>query len=121
MELEKEMYARYKYHCKQKIGKIYSVNLSKDIFMTDNLVILSNEDVVKVSDILKASYNLIDLIKIGDYVNGSPVCHISEDGDGRIWLYTGNNYIYGFLESEIEDIVTKEQFDIEKYLVRYDV
>lgn len=119
MRLEKEMYARYKYHCKQKIGKIYSVNFSKDIFMTDNLVMLANEDVVKVSDILKASYSLIDLIEIGDYVNGKEVADIISDDEGNITdiVYTEETEMQSYSLLPIKNVVTKEQFDIEKYVV----
>lgn len=57
----------------------------------------------------KFSSNLIDLIKVGDYVNGVEVIEIK------------NNKIYfnDYLEEpeNIESIVTKEQFDSMKYEV----
>lgn len=76
-----------------------------------------NEDVLK-KDIIKASYNIIDLIEVGDYVNGNPVCQIKKDEHGRTWIYTDSNYKYGYLEEDIVDVVTKEQFSREKYIVK---
>lgn len=119
MSPEKIMYARYKYHNKQKIGKIYSINYSQNIFIKDDLVMLTNEDVVKTSNILKTSNSLINLIEIGDYVNGKEVTDIISDDEGNVTdiVYTveieGQNYSL----LPIKNIVTKEQFNAEKYEV----
>ena len=118
MELKKGMYVRYKYYYKEKIGKLYDINFSKDLFITDNLVVLTNEDVVKESEILKASNSLMDLIEIGDYVNGYLVDDI-EHYDSKTYL----NLHFNELEwrpiyiEDIKNIVTKQQFDAEKYVV----
>ena len=66
-------------------------------------------------DIIKASHNIMDLIEVGDYVNGNPVCIIKEDEHNRKWIYTDSNYKYGYLEEDIKSIVTKEQFESMKY------
>lgn len=74
-----------------------------------------NEDVLK-KDIIKASENIIDLIEVGDYVNGKEVLNISEFKDGSRYIefdegrYLCKNY-------QIESIVTKEMFDSVKYEV----
>lgn len=118
MSPEKIMYARYKYHNKEKIGKLYDINFSKDLFITDNLVMLTNEDVVKESEILKASNSLIDLIEIGDYVNGILVDDIGLI-DGKTYLnlhFDELEWDYIF-DKDIKNVVTKQQFDIEKYEV----
>ena len=118
MSPEKIMYARYKYHNKQKIGKIYSINFSQNRFIEDDLVMLTNEDVVKTSEILKASNSLMDLIEIGDYVNGYLVDDI-EHYDSKTYL----NLHFNELEwrpiyiEDIKNIVTKQQFNAEKYEV----
>lgn len=71
-------------------------------------------------DIRKSSPNIIDLIEVGDYVNGSKVIktnckleYIDDDSDTGVneiydGLETEKNFIY--FEYEIETIVTKEQF-----------
>lgn len=69
------------------------------------------------SDIVKASHNIINLIEVGDYVNGNPVCQIKKDEHNRIWIYVDSNFKYGYLEEDIVDVVTKEQFDREKYVI----
>lgn len=62
-------------------------------------------------DIVRASYDIIDILEIGDYVNGSPVCLIKTDEKDRTWVYTDNNYKCGYLKNDIESIVTKEQME----------
>ena len=42
---------------------------------------------------------------------------LKKDEHGRTWIYTDSNYKYGYLEEDIVDVVTKEQFDREKYVV----
>lgn len=118
MSPEKIMYARYKYQNKQKIGKIYSINFSQNRFIEDDLVMLTNEDVVKTSDILKSSNSLIDLIEIGDYVNGILVDDIGLI-DGKTYLnlhFDELEWDYIF-DKDIKNVLTKQQFDIEKYEV----
>ena len=69
-------------------------------------------------NIIKASYNLIDLIEVGDYVNGYRVDLIDEI-DGRKYLdlhYVECEWRYTFNE-DIKSIVTKEQFNSVKYEV----
>lgn len=68
-------------------------------------------------DVIKASYNIIDILEVGDYVNGSPICLFKTDEKDRIWIYTDSNYKYGYLENEIKSIVTKEQFEQMAYKV----
>lgn len=66
---------------------------------------------------IKSSSNIIDLIEIGDYVNGNPVCLIKEDEHNRKWIYTDSNYKCGYLEEDIETILTKEQFEKMMYKI----
>ena len=72
---------------------------------------------IDVEDISKASHNIIDLIEVGDYVNGLLVTRICEDNE------TNKKYInlYGSIseweEDDIKSIVTKEQFECISYMV----
>ena len=72
----------------------------------------------------KSSPNIIDLIEVGDYVNGHRVNFI--DGDREYFVisfgndaYTlksqFNDDIYWLAKDDIKSIVTKEQFEAMKY------
>lgn len=67
-------------------------------------------------DIIKASHNIIDLIEVDDYVNGSKVQEIGE-GYVEIEEYSGLNNDMPFVvkTEDIKSIVTKEQFESMKY------
>ena len=56
----------------------------------------------------KSSSNIIDLIEVGDYVNGFPIIHKEND-----ILKCG--LLVQFKENEIRSIVTKEQFSSMEY------
>ena len=77
-------------------------------------------------DIIKSSDNLIDLIEVGDYVNGYLVKDIDYAFDDVVMNNKNarrvpyidcdkNNYI-----DDIKSIVTKEQFAFVKYEVKYE-
>ena len=57
------------------------------------------------------SFNIIDLIEVGDYVNGSEVTSIEKNR----WLAFGNNDWYIPNSGGIKSIVTKEQFESMSY------
>ncbi len=77
----------------------------------------SDEELEKIkSHIKKASYNIIDLIEVGDYVNGMQVSRICFDEDGeRILNFYGS--ILELINEDIKSIVTKEQFSQMEYKV----
>ena len=71
--------------------------------------------------ITKHSFNLIDLIEVGDYVNGE---EIKEIGIIRIGLYKGQKALFTqnyagkyFRNEDIQTIVTHEQFKAMEYKV----
>ena len=75
-------------------------------------------------DIVKHSKNIIDLIEVGDYVNGYKVLVIEKHF--QVQPYRINIMVYKTKDAEfwisleeetIEDIVTKEQFESVKYKV----
>lgn len=73
----------------------------------------------ELSDVIKAGENIIDIIEVGDYVNGRKVDKIAfVNGDYYIKTKVSNTCNYDYLpEHLIEDIVTKEQFESMKYIV----
>lgn len=62
-------------------------------------------------DITKHSPNIIDLIEVGDYVNGCNVVDVKEYG---VVVSGGFGEIY---LSQIDNIVTHEQFNSIKYVI----
>lgn len=59
--------------------------------------------------ITKHSKNIIDLIEVGDYVNGKYVFDVFEK-DGKKYLKVDCMYGY-YSEDEIGEVVTHEQFE----------
>jgi hypothetical protein len=68
----------------------------------------------------KASHNIIDLIEVGDYVNGEKVGYIDDcEGAMKQFYYESENpnEDCGHWFEEIKSIVTKEQFESMEYKV----
>ena len=61
------------------------------------------------NDVIKSSPNIIDLIEVGDYVNGKSIC--KNACDDLIFTDTGVD----LEEKDIKSIVTKEQFASMEY------
>ena len=66
--------------------------------------------------IIKASHNIINLIEVGDYVNGY---YVEDVFDNYVNVSTGSNYFQkpSINADEIKSIVTKEQFEQMQYKV----
>ena len=87
-------------------------------------IFYTDENVIKKC---KASYNIIDILEEGDYVNGSKVIDISIIGkDKEKWVWVeqmedtdnkyGDDYV-GYNNEQIKSIVTKEQMEQMAYKV----
>lgn len=125
MKLEEGMYIRTKdKKSVQYIRKI--VDLPEDIRYGSIVVDKDIHNVKWVSkkNVLKVSENIIDLIEVGDYVNGYLVKDIDYAFDDVVMNNKNarrvpyidcnkNNYI-----KDIKSIVTKEQFNSVKYEVK---
>lgn len=106
------------------IGKIeiknymgYSDWLIDTLYYNDDEIIDDWTCGIKEYDILKSSPNIIDLIEVGDYVNG---CLVSEIKDKWLILNYADIETYEQLERKnenIKTIVTKEQFEQMEYKV----
>lgn len=93
----------------------------------ENKVLLINEDMLnndfyyfhKGEKIVKHSKQLIDLIEIGDIVNGMEVLDIHKPRD--LWepieIRVDSRYTNFILAEDIKTILTKEQFDANCYKV----
>ena len=119
LEISKGMYIRFNGF----ISKIGHINTSKKgntyvQFKQPNGLLAHT----RIENIDRASFNIIDLIEVGDYVNGKRVDEIALIED--VWFVktkVSNIDNYDYLpERLIEDIVTKEQFNSMKYVVERD-
>lgn len=129
MELKEGMYVRTKYNdfCNcVVIRKIDEIDEDDNKFWIDEYVFDTygdEQNKICEEDVQKASFNIIDLIEVGDYVNGHLVIDKYNDNDdyGRdftnITLEDSSLLNKGIIESEIKSIVTKEQFESMKYEV----
>lgn len=72
-------------------------------------------DIIK-SHIVKTNHNIIDLIEVGDYVNGLKVIDIVEN-DIYISDYYAESYIGIVKVKDIKSVVTKEQFKNMEYRI----
>lgn len=120
MELKEGMYVRTKEGEISKIKWITSQrwegleNTIEASFMLEN-----NESLEYPRDNFKSSFNIIDLIEEGDYVNGKKVdkiCFLEDTYYIKTKVSNTGNYDY-LPEHLIEDIVTKEQMEAIKYVI----
>ena len=114
------MYVKFKTLSNQvKVGQIQLID--------NSIYELDNNEVTADKYIVKASYNIIDILECGDYVNGSKVIDISIIGkDKEKWVWVeqmedtdnkyGDDYV-GYNNEQIKSIVTKEQFEQMAYKV----
>ena len=116
MKLEVGMYVRTEYGIEKivKIKESCTFAGFEEIINTDK-----NEyrDFIEHSKIKKASHNIIDLIEVGDYVNGYLITTISEEY-GTLFAEDNAGYLLASIyEKQIYSIVTKEQFEQMEYKV----
>ena len=108
----------------RKIISLYDINVKRE---KQKLLILDKSFEgcrysVRENKVLKSSSNIIDLIEVGDYVNGQLVKHIAyfEGVEEPIKkLIFADEYhlipIEVCEQNEIKSIVTKEQFEAMEY------
>lgn len=133
MKLKKGMYVRTKYGIIDKVTIDYNGHCNNPNCNCKHVSCKKNyyDD----EDIVKASYNIIDLIEEGDYVNGYKIDYINLNCETPFLRsnqpYRVDNTLYStliekgkdynqplhFYEEDIKSIVTKEQFDSMKYEV----
>ena len=120
MKLEVGMYVRGKYYSyKGKIGKIIkNYNGDLEIAYKDSIVkttvssfIDDNFDINGKQYV--ASHNIIDIVQVGDYVNGVEVISVDDE-----WITMSDTQVpilKSIANGLIKSIVTKEQFESIKY------
>lgn len=129
MRLKKGMCVRYRYYNEQKIGKIDFIK--QDELLDDNFIGLTNDNGVLEGNILKASDTPIDLIQENDLLEvrykiksnayQKEVVQVIKNDAGKLYVNTFVKKI--FIEDfdiygvEILSVLTKEQFESQKYYV----
>ena len=94
--------SQYKYYDTTNIGKLLCIPLSNGTF-------------ANIEDIVKASYNIIDILKVGDYVNGHRIEEIDFDDEE---IFTDSEYYCGVVEfCNIKSVITHEQMEQRAYNV----
>ncbi len=125
MKIDVGMYVRTKNHNGfaggiGKIEKIQEDKIHKTKWITLDRSLDGISFLVNISEIVKTSYDIIDLIEVGDYVNGYKVVQVSKSLEGRKYITTEayHKINYGnIFEKEIKSIVTKEQFKAIEYKI----
>ena len=118
MKLEVGQFVRLKsgYIC-----KIININDFREPNMKYGVEANYLKDVMFIGDedILKASYNIIDILEVGDYVNGCYIQEIKSLKDNVMVCMLDSDYefVSTITNNEIETIVTKEQFEQMAYKV----
>lgn len=123
MNLEVGMYIRTKYCgiCDEiairKIIKIDKIN-NNWFYIDKNVCDIYKDYTNKINtvNVEKASFDIIDILEVGDYVNGYYVEDIFET---FVNVAVGSNYFQSptIYEQDIKSIVTKEQFESTEYRI----
>lgn len=123
MKLEVGMYARLQNDAENIVIINRIANVFKNTILTENDGSIYQGEYTK-ENVIKASYNIIDILEVGDYVNGYIVEEIKRGYDGKIWIDNGTRghdeggeYTIWKRNEDIKSIVTKEQFKQMEYKV----
>lgn len=107
----------------ERIAQIKSIDYEAEIYRFDRIIYINDfsmkEDVLYNNEmfkklIVKHSKQLIDLVEVGDFVNGKLI-HKIDKGSNYCYLYYGNCKTY--VDYQIKTILTKEQFKANCYKV----
>lgn len=110
MKIEVGMYVR----TNEGIGTVQRIYNNKN----DCTVKFKKGHVKKWVTIFKTSNNIIDLIEVGDYVNGVLVESIYSREEDKMCFHTfGTEIMIEVTKENINNIVTKEQFESMSYKV----
>lgn len=101
----------YEHYYNQHIFNKYIFNVEHDYGDT-----LTDDEFNNIDKLGKVKENLIDLIELGDYVNGHRVIDFMLENDKRKGIIV-DAAVWGFDADEIKSIVTYEQFESIKYKV----
>lgn len=104
--LEVNMYVR----TKLGIGKLLYFNEELEEWVNEEYNYYTEDFIVK------ASHNIIDLIEVGDYVNGYKLLY--QDSHYSYFDTDTCDWIYIKKDEQIKSIVTKERFEAMQYEIK---
>ena len=125
MKLEVGMYVRTPYGIDKIKDIVLNGNLYEDsgLYLEKGIKLVCGKEEMKN---LKASHNIIDLIEVGDYVNGYMITDFSneyydeelDDYVERFSIVLGNEeQQYSIPPKDIKTVATKEQMEAIQYKV----
>lgn len=127
MKLKEGMYARTKGFGICKLYREFfedSVDVGIGIIPEIDGFFIDEKEInyIEKNEILKARFNITELIEAGDYVNGYKVLEIVKGfkvlvDKLELNTYDGNYYLKQFTNNQIKEILTKEQFESIAYKV----
>lgn len=120
-ELRENMYIRTKDGIIAKVDYIDddTIFFDKDLYRTygDGIDFLEKDNLERI---VKASYNIIDVLEVGDYVNGYKIGYI-DDCKGAMrefyYDYENSNEDVGHWEEDIKSVITHEQIEQISYRI----
>ena len=114
-KLEPNMYVRLVNDVEDIVIINKIANVFETTILTENDGSIYQGEYTK-ENVVKASYDIIDLIEVGDYVNGEIVTKVSLDNIECNYIEIGYSYNRkGLRNKDIKSIVTKEQFSSMEY------
>jgi hypothetical protein len=123
MELKVGMYVRLVNDVEDIVVINKIANVFETTILTENNGSIYQGEYTK-ENVVKASYNIIDILEVGDYVNRYPVTAILSSNNKvyEIQVKRPNNRTGVWIErirknEDIKSIVTKEQFENMEYKI----
>ena len=112
-KLEVGMYVRTKW---DSICKLVNINDCREPNMKYGVEANYLKDIMFIGkdEIKDASFNIVDLIEVGDYVNG---CRVHKIGNCLTIILDNEENISWINPNDIKTIVTKEQFESMSYRI----
>jgi hypothetical protein len=116
LELKENMYVR---NCYGRIAKIEDIE--DNIAYCDNWLYQRYEEFITfidlnnekdINEITKVSFDIIDILEVGDYVNGYPIYEIVEyEDDTRAIVIADDNKSIIWKKQNIKSVITHEQME----------
>lgn len=116
MKLEVGMYVRLQNDAENIVIINRIANVFETTILTENDGSIYQGEYTK-ENVIKASYNIIDILEVGDYVNGLPIQKINK------YLFTNEKYLNllgscsDWENEDIKSVITHEQMKQMAYKV----
>ena len=113
MKIDIGMYCYNKTNRKLGIGKIISFQCNNNA----NIKYKNDIELVSIGNVI-ASFDITDILEIGDYVNGYPICETVEyEDDTRAIVIDDDNKSIIWKKQDIKSVITYEQMEQIAYKV----